>query len=230
MQSCAVALGKYNIRANAILPGTIETYINKEDLSDLDKREYMVKRTALGRLGGRCFKHADYTADRDLSSSRYCRAGRLSGKWSGQVCYRGVPVSWWGLVRKSPVIIWVPQGINQFITCSRPAKDRSPEILILDHAFGSYGTSWGVRASPFTTAGFAAMRTEIHLADVVPDGFLHACIVPRWMTVSPGYFKCVSVPSSVIRISSPETKKDVVSHVTEKDKNCANPKYCNLGS
>lgn len=80
MQSCAVALGKYNIRANAILPGTIETYINKEDLSDLDKREYMVKRTALGRLGGRCFKHADYTADRDLSSSRYCRAGRLSGK------------------------------------------------------------------------------------------------------------------------------------------------------
>ncbi|KAL9716280.1 L-rhamnose-1-dehydrogenase [Leucoagaricus gongylophorus] len=51
MQSCAVALGKYNIRANAILPGTIETYINKEDLSDLDKREYMVKRTALGRLG-----------------------------------------------------------------------------------------------------------------------------------------------------------------------------------
>lgn len=61
MQSCAVALGKYNIRANAILPGTIETYINKEDLSDLDKREYMVKRTALGRLGGRCFKHADDT-------------------------------------------------------------------------------------------------------------------------------------------------------------------------
>ena len=54
MRSCAVALGKYNIRANAILPGTIETYINKEDLSDLDKREYMVKRTALGRLGGNC--------------------------------------------------------------------------------------------------------------------------------------------------------------------------------
>ncbi|OCH96141.1 NAD(P)-binding protein [Obba rivulosa] len=51
MQSVAVALGKYNIRANAVLPGTIETDINKEDLSDRVKREYMVKRTALGRLG-----------------------------------------------------------------------------------------------------------------------------------------------------------------------------------
>jgi len=55
MQSCAVALGKYGIRANAILPGTIETDINKEDLSDVVKRENMVKRTALGRLGGDFF-------------------------------------------------------------------------------------------------------------------------------------------------------------------------------
>ena len=52
MQSCAVALGKYNIRANAVLPGTIETDINKEDLSDNVKREGMIKRTCLGRLGG----------------------------------------------------------------------------------------------------------------------------------------------------------------------------------
>ncbi|KAJ7900310.1 hypothetical protein B0H14DRAFT_2331426 [Mycena olivaceomarginata] len=51
MQSCAVALGKYNIRANAILPGTIATDINKEDLSDVVKRENMEKRTCLGRLG-----------------------------------------------------------------------------------------------------------------------------------------------------------------------------------
>lgn len=51
MQSCAVALGQYNIRANAVLPGTIETDINKEDLSDPIKREYMTKRTVLGRLG-----------------------------------------------------------------------------------------------------------------------------------------------------------------------------------
>ncbi|KAI0801197.1 NAD-P-binding protein [Fomes fomentarius] len=51
MQSCAVALGKYNIRANAVLPGTIATDINKEDLADVQKREAMVKRTVLGRLG-----------------------------------------------------------------------------------------------------------------------------------------------------------------------------------
>ncbi|CAL1695692.1 unnamed protein product [Somion occarium] len=51
MHSCAVALGKYNIRANAVLPGTIATDINKEDLSDEAKRDYMIKRTCLGRLG-----------------------------------------------------------------------------------------------------------------------------------------------------------------------------------
>ncbi|KAI0348591.1 NAD(P)-binding protein [Trametopsis cervina] len=51
MQSCAVALGKYNIRANAVLPGTIATDINKEDLADDAKRENMIKRTCLGRLG-----------------------------------------------------------------------------------------------------------------------------------------------------------------------------------
>lgn len=53
MQSCAVALGKYNIRANAVLPGTIATDINKDDLADELKRAYMEKRTALGRLGGK---------------------------------------------------------------------------------------------------------------------------------------------------------------------------------
>ena len=52
MQSTAVALGQYGIRANAILPGTILTDINKEDLADVAKREGMIKRTALGRLGG----------------------------------------------------------------------------------------------------------------------------------------------------------------------------------
>lgn len=51
MRSCAVALGKYNIRCNSILPGTIATDINKDDLSDLKKREYMEQRTVLGRLG-----------------------------------------------------------------------------------------------------------------------------------------------------------------------------------
>lgn len=53
MQSCAVALGKWGIRANAILPGTIETDINKEDLSDSTKREYMINRTAMKRLGSK---------------------------------------------------------------------------------------------------------------------------------------------------------------------------------
>lgn len=51
MQSCAIALGPYNIRCNAVLPGTIETDINKDDLSDTEKRNAMVSRTPLGRLG-----------------------------------------------------------------------------------------------------------------------------------------------------------------------------------
>ncbi|KZV77690.1 NAD-P-binding protein [Peniophora sp. CONT] len=51
MQSTAVALGQYGIRANAVLPGTILTDINKEDLSDVEKRTGMEKRTCLGRLG-----------------------------------------------------------------------------------------------------------------------------------------------------------------------------------
>ncbi|WP_286789218.1 MULTISPECIES: SDR family NAD(P)-dependent oxidoreductase [unclassified Pseudomonas] len=51
MQSCAIALGPYGIRCNAVLPGTIETDINKDDLADQEKRDYMIKRTPLGRLG-----------------------------------------------------------------------------------------------------------------------------------------------------------------------------------
>ena len=51
MQSCAIALGPYGIRCNSVLPGTIETAINKDDLSDPAKREYMAGRIPLGRLG-----------------------------------------------------------------------------------------------------------------------------------------------------------------------------------
>ena len=51
MQSCAVALGRHGIRCNSILPGTIATDINKDDLSDPAKREYMEGRIPLGRLG-----------------------------------------------------------------------------------------------------------------------------------------------------------------------------------
>lgn len=51
MQSCAVALGKYGIRCNALLPGTIRTQLNEADLSQEDKRKYMEGRIPLGRLG-----------------------------------------------------------------------------------------------------------------------------------------------------------------------------------
>jgi len=51
MQSCAVALGRHGIRCNSVLPGTIATDINKDDLADPQKREYMEGRIPLGRLG-----------------------------------------------------------------------------------------------------------------------------------------------------------------------------------
>ena len=52
MQSTATALGKYNIRCNALLPGTIRTQLNDEDLKDgSEKKKYMEGRIPLGRLG-----------------------------------------------------------------------------------------------------------------------------------------------------------------------------------
>ncbi|KAK5990955.1 L-rhamnose-1-dehydrogenase [Cladobotryum mycophilum] len=51
MQSTAVALGKYGIRCNALLPGTIRTQLNEEDLADDAKRTYMEGRIPLGRTG-----------------------------------------------------------------------------------------------------------------------------------------------------------------------------------
>ena len=51
MQSCAIALGPYGIRCNSVMPGTIATDINKDDLADPAKRSYMEKRIPLGRLG-----------------------------------------------------------------------------------------------------------------------------------------------------------------------------------
>ncbi len=51
MQSCAIALGPYGIRCNSVLPGTIATDINKDDLADPEKLAYMTQRTPLGRLG-----------------------------------------------------------------------------------------------------------------------------------------------------------------------------------
>ena len=51
MQSTACALGKYNIRCNALLPGTVRTQLNEEDLANDEKRQYMERRIPLGRLG-----------------------------------------------------------------------------------------------------------------------------------------------------------------------------------
>ena len=51
MQSAAIALGRHGIRCNSVLPGTILTDINKEDLADPAKRAYMEGRVPLGRLG-----------------------------------------------------------------------------------------------------------------------------------------------------------------------------------
>jgi L-rhamnose 1-dehydrogenase len=51
MQSAAIALGRHGIRCNSVLPGTILTEINKDDLADQKKRDYMEGRIPLGRLG-----------------------------------------------------------------------------------------------------------------------------------------------------------------------------------
>jgi L-rhamnose 1-dehydrogenase len=51
MQSCAIALAPYGIRCNSVLPGTIATDLNKEDLASPEKLAYMKGRIPLGRLG-----------------------------------------------------------------------------------------------------------------------------------------------------------------------------------
>jgi L-rhamnose 1-dehydrogenase len=51
MQSAAIALGRHAIRCNSVMPGTILTDINRDDLSDTAKRAHMESRIPLGRLG-----------------------------------------------------------------------------------------------------------------------------------------------------------------------------------
>lgn len=51
MQSCAIALGQFGIRCNSVMPGTVLTDINKDDLSDPQKRAHLEKRIPLGRFG-----------------------------------------------------------------------------------------------------------------------------------------------------------------------------------
>ncbi len=50
-KSMAVELGIYNITCNAVLPGTFETDINRENLSNPAKYNYLTSRTPLRRLG-----------------------------------------------------------------------------------------------------------------------------------------------------------------------------------
>ncbi|KAI9931130.1 hypothetical protein ASPWEDRAFT_23006 [Aspergillus wentii DTO 134E9] len=49
--SFAVEFGKHNIRYNCILPGTIQTAMNKKDLANNGKGEWMAGRVPLKRLG-----------------------------------------------------------------------------------------------------------------------------------------------------------------------------------
>ena len=51
MQSCAVALGPYGIRCNSVMPGTIATDLNEQDLASPGKMAYTTGRIPLGRLG-----------------------------------------------------------------------------------------------------------------------------------------------------------------------------------
>lgn len=49
--SMAIALGPYGITCNVVMPGPIETDINKEDLANEEKRQYFINRTPLRRIG-----------------------------------------------------------------------------------------------------------------------------------------------------------------------------------
>jgi L-rhamnose 1-dehydrogenase len=51
VKSMALSLAPYQITCNAVLPGTIETDINKEVLSDAALRQRLEQGTPLGRLG-----------------------------------------------------------------------------------------------------------------------------------------------------------------------------------
>ena len=75
MQSCATALGKYNIRCNALLPGTIRTRLNDDDLRDgSEKKSYMEGRIPVGRLG---------QPDDLAGPALFLACGELSGYVSG---------------------------------------------------------------------------------------------------------------------------------------------------
>ncbi len=51
VKSMAISLGPHGITCNAVLPGTVETDINREVLADPAARAYWSQRAPLGRLG-----------------------------------------------------------------------------------------------------------------------------------------------------------------------------------
>jgi L-rhamnose 1-dehydrogenase len=51
VKSMAISLGPHGITCNAVLPGTVETDINRQALSDPEVRAYWSARAPLGRLG-----------------------------------------------------------------------------------------------------------------------------------------------------------------------------------
>ncbi len=50
-KSMAISLGRYGITCNAVLPGTVETDVNRESLADPALRQTLTERTPLRRLG-----------------------------------------------------------------------------------------------------------------------------------------------------------------------------------
>lgn len=50
-RAMAAALAPHNIQVNGVLPGTVETDINREQFSEPRAREDIVERTPAGRLG-----------------------------------------------------------------------------------------------------------------------------------------------------------------------------------
>lgn len=51
MQSMAIALGKDQIRCNALMPGTIATQLADHDMKNPDKKAALEERIPLGRIG-----------------------------------------------------------------------------------------------------------------------------------------------------------------------------------
>jgi L-rhamnose 1-dehydrogenase len=51
VKSMAISLGPYGITCNAVLPGTVETDINREALADPEVREFWLNRGPIGGLG-----------------------------------------------------------------------------------------------------------------------------------------------------------------------------------